>query len=648
MSESNIDIELSYLRKKIDREKDARKQAEVLLENKSTELFDINQRLQEANQQLDVIVTRRTKALKATTERVEITSDELQNTVNRLNLVLDVANAVTWLFNVRHQTMDIAGKSQSLLGIEPTKAIPADDTLSRIHKDDQAQLTEELGFALKEGKAISLRCRVMSRNGSYRWFLINGELSSLGSKRSLCVIGSCIEMHEQVEREREVWRMANHDALTGLPNRNHFETQFNVLAGESFVSGEGFTVALIDINDFTQINDTYGHRTGDGVLRDFADILRGYSNHTSHIARLSGDEYIVVFKNNIATWSAHELCQKLIDECATMSIQDGERLGLSLTMGLAVFPKDGGTMDDLMQSVYSAVQVGKQKKHIGSSCVLYNSSIERERFRERDIRSALRSAIEHESFDLAFQPIMCNESRHFVGSEALLRWPDMDSQWNIQEVIDVAESSGLILDLGEQIINMAFSKLSHLTNMGVRKWVSINISPLQFQFQDIPHIISNALIKYNVDPAMLVVEVTENIFLENITRVAAVLGQLTKMGVRVAIDDFGSGYSSLRYVQSLSLDKIKIDKAFIDNVGSSAESQGIVNAVINMSHSMNYKVVAEGVETEEQLTVLEEMGCDFIQGYLFSKPLSFDELIKLDDFSKSTPLVLKTHLGRTL
>ncbi|MDG1938260.1 MAG: PAS domain-containing protein, partial [Pseudomonadales bacterium] len=167
MSESNLDIELSYLRKKIDREKDARKQAEVLLENKSTELFDINQRLQEANQQLDVIVTRRTKALKATAERVEITSDELQNTVNRLNLVLDVANAVTWLFNVRHQTMDIAGKSQSLLGIEPTKAIPADDILSRIHEDDQTQLTEELGFALKEGKAISLRCRVMSRNGSY-------------------------------------------------------------------------------------------------------------------------------------------------------------------------------------------------------------------------------------------------------------------------------------------------------------------------------------------------------------------------------------------------------------------------------------------------------------------------------------------------
>ena len=648
MSESNIDIELSYLRKKIDREKDARKQAEVLLENKSTELFDINQRLQEANQQLDVIVTRRTKALKATAERVEITSDELQNTVNRLNLVLDVANAVTWLFNVRHQTMDIAGKSQSLLGIEPTKAIPADDILSRIHKDDQVQLTEELGFALKEGKAISLRCRVMSRNGSYRWFLINGELSSFCAKRSLCVIGSCIEMHEQVEREREVWRMANHDALTGLPNRNHFETQFNALAGESFVSGEGFTVALIDINDFTQINDTYGHRTGDGVLKDFADILRGYSDHATHIARLSGDEYIVVFKNNIATWSAHELCQKLIDECATMSIQDGERLGLSLTMGLAVFPKDGGTMDDLMQSVYSAVQVGKQKKHIGSSCVLYNSSIERERFRERDIRSALKSAIEHQSFDLAFQPIMCNQSRYFVGCEALFRWPGMGGQWDIQEVIDVAENSGLILDLGEQVIDMAFSKLSHLSDMGVKKWVAINISPLQFQFQDVPHIISKALIKYNVDPAMLVVEVTENIFLENITRVAAVLGQLTKMGVRVAIDDFGSGYSSLRYVQSLPLDKIKIDKAFIDNVGSSAESQGIVNAVINMSHSMNYKVVAEGVETEEQLTALKEMGCDFIQGYLFSKPLSFDELIKLDDFSASAPLVLKTHLGRTL
>ena len=648
MSESNENIELSYLRKKIDREKNARMQAEVLLENKSTELFDINKRLQEANDNLDVIVARRTKALKITTERVEVTSEELQNTVNRLNLVLDIANAVTWLFNVRSQTMDIAGKSQSLLGLEPTKDISADDILLRIHEEDRGQLTAELSLALKEGKAINLRCRVMSRNGSYRWFLINGELSSFGAKRSLCVIGSCIEMHEQVEREREVWRIANHDALTGLPNRNYFETQFSALAGESFVSGEGFTVALIDINDFTQINDTYGHRIGDGVLRDFADILRAYSDYTSQVARLSGDEYIVIFKNNIATWSAHELCQKLIDECATMSIQDGERLGLSLTMGLAVFPKDGGALDDLMQSVYSAVQVGKQKKHIGSSCVLYNAAIERERFREKDIRSALKLAIENQSFDLAFQPVRCNQSDSFVGCEALFRWPDIGGKWDIQEVIDVAENSGLILDVGEQIIEMAFAKLSRLSEMGIKKWVSINISPLQFQFQDIPHIISKALIKYNVDPSMLVIEVTENIFLENITRVAAILNQLSKMGVRIAIDDFGSGYSSLRYVQMLPIDKIKIDKAFIDNVGSSVESQGIVKAVVNMSHSMGYKVVAEGVETEEQLEALKNMGCDYIQGYFFSKPVSFDELMGLDAFNKSAPLVLKTHLGRTL
>jgi len=421
-----------------------------------------------------------------------------------------------------------------------------------------------------------------------------------------------------------------------------------VLASESLDSGEGFTTALIDINDFTQINDTYGYRIGDGVLRDFADVLRGYSEHTSHVARLSGDEYIVIFKNDVATWSAHELCQKLIDECATMSLQNGERLGLSLTMGLAVFPKDGGSLDDLMQSVYSAVQVGKQKKHVGSSCVLYNAAIERERFREKDIRNALKLAIEKQSFDLAFQPIICNEDECFVGCEALFRWPDMDAQWNIQEVIDVAENSGLILDLGEQIIAMAFAKISQLSKMGVKKWVSINVSPLQFQFQDIPQLISKALIEHNVDPSMLVVEVTENIFLENITRIATVLSQLKKMGVRVAIDDFGSGYSSLRYVQMLPIDKIKIDKAFIDDVGSGTESQGIVQAVINMSHSMGYKVIAEGVETQEQLSALKLMGCDYIQGYFFSKPVSFDELIKLDDFNKGSPLVLKTHLGRTL
>ena len=648
MTQSSIEIELSYLRKKISREKDARMQAEVLLERKSTELFGINQRLLEANQNLDVIVARRTQALKTSTKRVEVTSDELQNTVNRLNLVLDIANAVTWLFDVRNQTMDIAGKSQSLLGIEPTRGIPADELLLRIHKDDAPGLIDELNLSLKKGKAINIRCRILSRCGSYRWFLINGELSSFGAKSSLCVIGSCIEMHEQVEREREIWRVANHDLLTGLPNRNHFETQFSVLADESLASGEGFTAALIDLNDFTQINDTYGYSIGDGVLRDFADVLRGYSDYTSHVARLSGDEYVVIFKNNVATWSAHELCQKLIDECATMSLQNGERLGLSLTMGLAVFPKDGTSLDDLMQSVYSAVQVGKQKKHIGSSCVLYNAAIERERFREKDIRNALKLAIEKQSFDLAFQPIMCNEEESFVGCEALFRWPDMDPQWDIQEVIDVAENSGLILDLGEQVIAMAFAKLSQLSEMGVKKWVAINISPLQFQFQDIPQLISKALVKHNVDPSMLVVEVTENIFLENITRIAAVLSELKKMGVRVSIDDFGSGYSSLRYVQMLPIDKIKIDKAFIDDVGSGVESQGIVQAVINMSHSMGYKVVAEGVETQEQLMALKSMGCDYIQGYFFSKPVNFDELIKLDGFSKEPPLVLKTHLGRTL
>ncbi|MBT5292209.1 MAG: GGDEF and EAL domain-containing protein [Cellvibrionales bacterium] len=648
MTQSSIEIELSYLRKKISREKDARMQAEVLLERKSTELFGINQRLLEANQNLDVIVARRTQALKTSTKRVEVTSDELQNTVNRLNLVLDIANAVTWLFDVRNQTMDIAGKSQSLLGIEPTRGIPADELLLRIHKDDAPGLIDELNLSLKKGKAINIRCRILSRCGSYRWFLINGELSSFGAKSSLCVIGSCIEMHEQVEREREIWRVANHDLLTGLPNRNHFETQFSVLANDSLASGEGFTAALIDLNDFTQINDTYGYSIGDGVLRDFADVLRGYSDYTSHVARLSGDEYVVIFKNNVATWSAHELCQKLIDECATMSLQNGERLGLSLTMGLAVFPKDGTSLDDLMQSVYSAVQVGKQKKHIGSSCVLYNAAIERERFREKDIRNALKLAIEKQSFDLAFQPIMCNEEESFVGCEALFRWPDMDPQWDIQEVIDVAENSGLILDLGEQVIAMAFAKLSQLSEMGVKKWVAINISPLQFQFQDIPQLISKALVKHNVDPSMLVVEVTENIFLENITRIAAVLSELKKMGVRVSIDDFGSGYSSLRYVQMLPIDKIKIDKAFIDDVGSGVESQGIVQAVINMSHSMGYKVVAEGVETQEQLMALKSMGCDYIQGYFFSKPVNFDELIKLEGFNKAPPLVLKTHLGRTL
>jgi EAL domain-containing protein (putative c-di-GMP-specific phosphodiesterase class I) len=280
--------------------------------------------------------------------------------------------------------------------------------------------------------------------------------------------------------------------------------------------------------------------------------------------------------------------------------------------------------------------------------VLYNAAIERERFREKDIRSALKAAIENRSFDLAFQPIISNESDGFVGCEALFRWPEMIGKWETQEVIDVAENSGLILDIGEQVIDMAFAKLSRLSEMGIKKWVGINISPLQFQFQDIPQIISKALIKYNVEPAMLVVEVTENIFLENITRVAAILNQLSKMGVRIAIDDFGSGYSSLRYVQMLPIDKIKIDKAFIDHVGSSVESQGIVKAVVNMSHSMNYKVVAEGVETEEQLEVLKNMGCDYIQGYYFSKPVSFDELMQLDGFGKNAPLVLKTHLGRTL
>ena len=641
-------VELVYLRKKIDREKSARLQAEVLLESKSTELFDINRRLYEANEHLDIIVARRTTALRVTTQRVELTSEELQNTVNRLNLVLDIANAVTWMFDVRNQTMDLAGKSQSLLGIEPTKDLSAKHLLLRIHEDDRKGIVDELSLAIKESRAINIRGRLMSRDGTFRWFLINGELSSFGGKRSLCVIGSCIEMHEQVEREREIWRIANHDSLTGLPNRNYFETQFTKLAGECLEAGEGFTAALIDINDFTLINDTYGYRIGDGVLRDFAEVLKTYSAHTSHIARLSGDEYIVLFKNNIATWSAHETCQKLIDECATMSIQDGERLGLSLTMGLAVFPKDGSTLDDLMQSVYSAVQVGKQKKHIGSSCILYNTEIERERFREKDIRGALKIAIENQSFELAFQPIMSNELGYFVGCESLLRWPTMDPQWNIQEVIDVAENSGLILDVGEQVIDMALAKISHLTTLGIKKWVSINISPLQFQFQDVPKIISLALVKYNVDPSMLVVEVTENIFLENITRVAAILNQLSKMGIKIAIDDFGSGYSSLRYVQLLPIDKIKIDKVFIDNVGSSDESQGIVKAVINMSHSLGYKVVAEGVETEGQLEVLKGIGCDFIQGYYFSKPVSFDQLLELKDFSVSAPLVLKTHLGRTL
>jgi diguanylate cyclase (GGDEF)-like protein/PAS domain S-box-containing protein len=422
--------------------------------------------------------------------------------------------------------------------------------------------------------------------------------------------------------------MAHHDALTDLPNRAAF-TERLALAIEAAATGkESFAVLSVDLDRFKEVNDTFGHTIGDDLLRDLARQLNAVAGD-AYLARLGGDEFCIITPNGDHPKLAESIAGKIHSAVAIDREINGQHLRVGISIGIAIFPADGPDATTLLNNadsaLYRAKAAGRGKTRF------FEIEMDNKLRERRAIQQELGVAIERDDLRLHYQPLAKIDGE-VVGFEALIRWHNpARGMVSPATFIPVAEESGLIMRIGEWVLREACREAARWAHP-LR--IAVNLSPIQFRHGDLPGLVHTVLLETGLAPNRLELEITEGVMIEDFGRSLSILRRLKALGVRIAMDDFGTGYSSLSYLQSFPFDKIKIDQSFISNVKSNPQSAAIVRAVIGLAHGLNLPVLAEGVETRDQLEFLAAESCNEVQGYLMGRPhpiLEYSELVGRKD-----------------
>jgi len=425
------------------------------------------------------------------------------------------------------------------------------------------------------------------------------------------------------EAEERVQFLAHHDPLTGLPNRLVLRERFAQAAEHARHTGGQLAVLFLDLDHFKRINDSLGHPIGDAMLIALAERLRRGLYGTDMISRQGGDEFVILLENVVRNEEIIAAVHKIQDCLEAPFELGGHVLSTSFSIGVAIFPADGEGFDTLLQKADTAMYHAKES---GRSTFSYFDERMNAQAAERlALHSRLRRAIGSDEFGLVFQPQVNLRSGRIFGAEALLRWTPPDAPPIAPDrFIPVAEESGLILPLGEWVIHTAFAQARRWLDAGTPLQVSINVSGLQIYRADLAATLAAAQRASGVPPSLIEVELTESILMEDAHAAREALAALKGMGYSLAIDDFGTGYSSLAYLKRFPLDRLKIDRSFITDLCQNPEDQAIARAVIEIGRALSLRVIAEGVETAEQMALLRRHGCHEGQGYLIGRPVAAD------------------------
>ncbi|WP_255472786.1 bifunctional diguanylate cyclase/phosphodiesterase [Planomicrobium sp. CPCC 101079] len=418
----------------------------------------------------------------------------------------------------------------------------------------------------------------------------------------------------------ELKHLAYHDPLTGLANRFCFIENIKLALKEN--SNNRVALLLIDLDRFKVVNDTLGHHIGDLILVETAARLSQVLDTNSHIYRLGGDEFVVILAE-ASEESAAESAKRILESFQKSFSVMAYEIDLTPSIGISLFPEHGTTQEDLLKNADAAMYLSKEKGK--NEFTFYNAELNRYMKRKMEIENQLKRAIDKNQFSLVYQPKVNFQTNEIIGMEALLRWEHPEYGWvSPAEFIPIAEETGQIEAIGKWVLETACKQNKIWQNQGLDPLsVSVNVSVLQFQNGKFLKTVKTVLQESQLDAQFLELEITESI-MQNMRESMDILTQIKELGVKISIDDFGTGYSSLHILSKLPIDTIKIDKSFIDELDQLDQSP-IIKAIIDLSLNLNLSIVAEGIETENQLEFLQKSGCMIGQGYLFSKPLKTNE-----------------------
>jgi len=465
------------------------------------------------------------------------------------------------------------------------------------------------------------------------WLTIVGIANDEGEITNYCGIFSDLSERKIVENEREKRLLT--DSLTDVSNRfAYIERMNSLLESTSTISHSvQHAVYFLDLDRFKQINDTLGHAVGDTILVEVAKRLKTLLKNKDIIARNGGDEFIITLTNVKNDKEAANFAELIIGTIEQPLDINGQDIFISTSVGVSMYPADGESTEQLIRCADKAMTYSKKNDLNGYA--FYFDELKTDSQRVLLLDSELRRAIENREFELHFQPKISVENEEIQGVEALVRWNSERLGFvSPVEFIPYAEETGLIIPLSEVIIEKACEAVIEMRQCGYKIPVAINISSIHFKQQNFLESIQSILERYNTPANNFEIEVTERTVMNSANETVSKLVRLKKMGFKISIDDFGTGYSSLSYLVRFPLDCLKIDRSFIQHIGSLDEKQAVVDAIIQMSHRLKMKVVAEGVEQAQQVDILRKMNCDIIQGYYYSKPLPLHELIEFMEYWK--------------
>ena len=505
-----------------------------------------------------------------------------------------------------------------------------EDVLGRnprfLHGDDINQPgLEIIQVAIKaehEGKAVLRNYR---KDGSLFW----NELSIAPVRDETGKVTHFIGVQNDISDTKyyqdALEHQANHDALTDLPNRNLLQDRIVQAIVHAERSARLIAIVFIDLDNFKLINDSLGHTAGDQLIKAVAERLQSTFLPVDTVARLGGDEFVLVLSDQLSAELISRETERIDEVFSAPFDIDGQEIFISYSAGFSLYPQDGKDAEVLLMNADVAMYRAKERS--GNSFQFYAPEMHSKISDRLVLESNMRHALEHHEFFLMYQPQIDLKTKKVFGMEALIRWnhPAM-GMISPAKFIPLAEETGLIVPIGEWVARTACEQLKAFESAGLRDLtVAVNLSSRQFKESDLIPSIAKILRETGLAAEHLELELTESILMNNSQGIVSVLDELKNMGLKLAIDDFGTGYSSLSYLKSFPMDKLKIDQSFVRDISAGGDSAAIVRAVINLGHSLSLRVIAEGVETIEQLDFLTQHDCNEIQGYYYSEPLNAED-----------------------
>jgi len=551
---------------------------------------------------------------------------ELRKSRRRVDHALKVAMLGYWDWDLKTDEFTIPVGVLDMLGIDRNHRLKLEELINYVPDEDRGRVLYAFNDARERGTRFIIEHRMQGIDNKERYVYQQSEVIMGEDDKPRYVLGTIQDITALKRAEDMILHQAYHDLLTDLPNQTLFKERLTHAIKVAEHSGHQVAVVAIDIDRFQLINESLGNDIGNELLVVFAGFLRGVVHEGDTVARIGGNEFSILLESPASTEEITDILNKL-NQLLRENTFDlaGQKVMVSLSMGVALYPNDDIDANNLIQCANAAMR--KAKALGGSQEHFYTHDMNRRVDDRLRMENDLREALENGDLELFYQPQVEVATRKIIATEALVRWRHKEHGLvSPIRFIPLAEETGLIQSLGQYVMEHAIRQTKQWNQQGHNLSVGINLSVRQFMQADLVEQIKKLIDKYQIDPANIDLEITETIVMQDAGNSINKMHHLKELGVKLSMDDFGTGYSSLSYLHQFPLDILKIDRSFVKDIVGNKGDGAIAKAVIAMAHSMNLKVVAEGVETEEQFEFLKAHDCEVIQGYLISRPIPAQEL----------------------